>query len=175
MSEWVTQPLAGAPTALFRGNRYRAGGLRTGASAAHILVFNRWVSERVSECCSRFTAYSCPWATRDGGQVCGTQQAVRKDREAMSSMEWRCAAGRAHRAAGGRQHRARAAACRCFFHFLCGWVEAALPCPCPCCKKKRKPCFPWPPPAPTRADKRVEEEVIDPVLVLAMRNMYQSR
>lgn len=53
MSEWVTQPLAGAPTALFKGNRYRAGGLRTGASAAHILVFNRWVGgwmgERASE------------------------------------------------------------------------------------------------------------------------------
>ncbi len=41
MSEWVTQPLAGTPSALFKGNQYKAGGLRTGASAAHILVYNR--------------------------------------------------------------------------------------------------------------------------------------
>lgn len=41
MSEWVTQPLAGSPAALFRGNRYKAGGLRKGAAAAHILVFDR--------------------------------------------------------------------------------------------------------------------------------------
>ncbi|GAB4820295.1 hypothetical protein N2152v2_007341 [Parachlorella kessleri] len=48
MSEWVTQPLAGTPSALFRGNQYKAGGLRTGASAAHILVYNR-VAKRVEE------------------------------------------------------------------------------------------------------------------------------
>lgn len=34
LSEWVTRPLAGK-------DRYRAGGLRTGAAARHILVFDR--------------------------------------------------------------------------------------------------------------------------------------
>ena len=41
VTEWVTQPLAGAPKALWRGNKYSAGGLRTGATAAHILVMDR--------------------------------------------------------------------------------------------------------------------------------------
>ena len=36
LSEWVTRPLAGKA-------RYQAGGLRTGAAARHILVFDRWV------------------------------------------------------------------------------------------------------------------------------------
>jgi hypothetical protein len=41
MTEWATQPLLGSTAALWRGNEYRAGGLRTGAAAAHILVFDR--------------------------------------------------------------------------------------------------------------------------------------
>ena len=35
LSEWVTRPLAGKA-------RYQAGGLRTGAAARHILVYDRW-------------------------------------------------------------------------------------------------------------------------------------
>ena len=41
MTEWATQPLAGATSALWYGNRYQAGGLRRGAAAAHILVYDR--------------------------------------------------------------------------------------------------------------------------------------
>lgn len=39
--EWLSQPLAGAPQALLLGNRNAAGGLRRGAAAAHILVYDR--------------------------------------------------------------------------------------------------------------------------------------
>ncbi|KAL4459065.1 hypothetical protein ABPG75_013930 [Micractinium tetrahymenae] len=49
MTEWATQPLAGAPSALWKGNKYKAGGLRKGAAAAHILVFDRKTKRVVEE------------------------------------------------------------------------------------------------------------------------------
>lgn len=41
MTEWLTHPLAGAPSGILRGNKYAVGGLRLGAQAAHILVVDR--------------------------------------------------------------------------------------------------------------------------------------
>lgn len=41
MTEWLSQPLAGTPSALVRGNRYAVGGLRRGSAAAHVLVVDR--------------------------------------------------------------------------------------------------------------------------------------
>eukprot|EP00887_Chlorella_sp_A99_P007334 scaffold2.g7334.t1 len=52
LTEWATQPLGGAPGAIFRGNRYVAGGLRRGAAAAHILVFDRASKRMVEEALS---------------------------------------------------------------------------------------------------------------------------
>lgn len=46
------QPLAGSPKALLRGNKYEAGGLRRGAAAAHILVFDRATKRVVEEAVS---------------------------------------------------------------------------------------------------------------------------
>ncbi|EFN59934.1 hypothetical protein CHLNCDRAFT_16852, partial [Chlorella variabilis] len=52
MTEWATQPLLGSTAALWRGNEYRAGGLRQGAAAAHILVFDRATKRVVEEAVS---------------------------------------------------------------------------------------------------------------------------
>lgn len=41
MTEWLSQPLAGTPSALVRGNKYSVGGLRRGSAAAHVLVVDR--------------------------------------------------------------------------------------------------------------------------------------
>ncbi|KAI7845326.1 hypothetical protein COHA_001168 [Chlorella ohadii] len=49
MTEWATQGLAGTPGALLRGNKYKVGGLRTGAAAAHILIFDRRTKRVVEE------------------------------------------------------------------------------------------------------------------------------